>query len=288
MSWGSGPFGITPWGGGDVAGLRLVSADAIRENVIRLQFSDPVYFSRWHDPADASFIDRYTITADPTAIGLDGQPSRPVLPADVQAVFGDPTQIDLWLDRSMSPYGSKYSVSVTKLQSTTGVPLDLASTSAVVDGVRQGFPIITANTLIGNRDIANPQSLGAMQGQASQVSALGTFQYDDTGDVGFDEGFISWKKRVFRRLTTRRGSFRHLPSYGITLPKTIKKLARANLVDGIAAEAEEQIRSEPETISASVQLVPHPETPGLFVFRINAETSFGNISNFDVPVPLTT
>jgi hypothetical protein len=289
MSWGGGPAGSTAWGDGDgavVPSMQLIAGEAVRENVIRLTFSTPVYFSRWHDPRDASFIDRYTVTADTTTTGLDGVPARPVFPADVQPVLGAEDQIDIWLDRPLSSYGAKYRVAVTGLQSSTGLPLDVSAATVVVDGVLQGLPILTPDQLVGNRDIANPQSLSMLGGQPAVIAALGVYQYDDTGDIGIDAGLVSYKKRVFRRLTTRKGAFAHMPGYGVSIPQSIKKLARANLVDGIASDAEDQIRQEPETKSVTVRLVPHPEAPGLFVYRITATTTFGQLQDFDVPVPL--
>jgi len=275
MSWGAGPAGSTPWGDGDggtPAGLALVAADAVRENCIRLTFNNPVYFSRWHDPHDASFINRYTVTEDPTAIGLDHLPSRPVAPAEVRSVFGVPTQIDVWLDRAMSPYGAKYTVGCVGLVDVHGVALDTGFATAVVDGVRQGAPVVDVSNVVGNRDIANPQMTGV-------------YQYDDTGDYGVDEGLASYKKRVFRRLTSRKGTFRHLPGYGVLIPQSVKKLARANLVDGIAADAEDQVRQEPETKDVTVQLVPNPQTPGLYLYRVRADTTLGAV-NLDAPVPV--
>jgi len=133
---------------------------------------------------------------------------------------------------------------------------------------------------LGNRDIANPQ----LPGVGITADQLGHFATDDTGDYGIDQGLASYKKRVFRRLMSKKGSFRHLPGYGVGIPSQVKRLARANLTDSIAADAEDQIRQEPETQSVSVTLTQSDDNPGLFFYRVRAKTSLGD-ANFDVPLP---
>lgn len=288
MSWGFGPYGRTPWGGINnivpppVVYLLLQSAEAIRENVVRLTFDRSIYFSRWNDPADGSFVNRYAIAADPTAIGIDGEPSRPVHVAAVRQVYGYANQVDVWTDRAFSPTGSRYTVTVTGLRSADRtVGLSPLGASATFEGVRQGIPQRTTDGVVGNRDFANPQ----MPGPGIAANALGQFIPDDLGDYGIDQGLVSYKKRVFRRLTTKRGTFRHIPGYGVGIPSASKHLARANLTGSIAADAEDQIRQEPETVSAEVTLIQSAEDPSLFYYRINAKTTLGVVSDYDVPVP---
>ena len=55
--WGGGPYGLTPWGGGGslfTDNLTLVLAIAIRENVCRLTFNEPVTLTGVLDPHDAA------------------------------------------------------------------------------------------------------------------------------------------------------------------------------------------------------------------------------------------
>jgi hypothetical protein len=287
MSWGYGPWGLTPWGGPIAQGgprmIALILAEPVRENVVRLTFDAPVYFSRWHDPPDAAFVDRYRIVEDATAIGLDGNPSRPVAIADVRRVMtSDGSQIDVWLDRALSPTGSAYTISCANLKSADlTLSLDPTKAAWTFSGVHQGLPVLGQDMTVGNRDFANPQ----MPGAGIRESELGQFTVDSLGDYGIDQGLASYKKRVFRRLTTRKGSFRHLPGYGVSIPQSVKKLARANLTDSIAADAEDQIRQEPETQSVSVQLIRSNDDPNLFIYRITAQTSIGQLTDYAVPVP---
>jgi hypothetical protein len=287
MSWGFGPWGVSPWGAAPPPAapvLSLVLAEPIRENCVRLTFDRAVYFSRWHDPPDAAFVDRYSITADPTAIGIDGNPSRPVAVADVTRVAGaDGTQIDVWLDRALSPTGSRYTIAVSNLKSSDLTrTIDPDAASWTFSGVAAGLPVAGADLTLGNRDFANPQ----MPAVGVTADQLGHFTVDDTGDYGIDQGLVSYKKRVFRRLTSRKGAFRHNPGYGVSIPQSAKKLARANLTDSIAADAEDQVRQEPETISVSVVLSQSTEDPSLFFYKVTARTTIGVVSDYAVPVPV--
>jgi len=287
MSWGSQGWGITPWGGvsgTSVTMLSLVSVVAIRENCVQLAFSDDVYFSRWHDPPDASFVSRYAITPLLGSIGDDGQPARPVAPVLVDNVFGDGTLINIWLDRPMSPYAAQYLVTVTDLASVGGAALDPTASSFEVFGVQRGLPAHVTEQLISNRDIANPQTLTALKGLVRDPNLLGRFVVDETGDLGTDQGLVSYKKRVFRRLITQKGRFAHLPNYGTQFLQSVKQLARPQLVHHLATDAEAQIRQEPETADVSVQIVLLDAAQGLYVYRIRASMTAGTAANFDVPV----
>lgn len=284
-SFGSGKFGVTPWGGyafvAPSTQAMLIAAEAIRENVVLLTFTEPMYFSRWLDPGDASQVSHYGISPDMNSVGIDGLPPRAVFPGKVVKPFdSDGTMLELWLDRAMSPTGALYRVTVSNIVAVSGNPL--LTTSATFNGVRQGLPQVVIDAIVGNRDFANPQSTSA--GISLTNNDLGKYHYDSTGDIGIDQGLVSYKKRVFRRLTTRKGAFRHNPSYGVLIPNSVKRLARANLVDSIAADAEDQIRQEPETVKVSVRIVP-ATTPGLYVYRVTAQTTFGDLTH-DVPVPI--
>ena len=110
---------------------------------------------------------------------------------------------------------------------------------------------------------------------------LDKFQADSQGDLAFDEGLTSYRKRVFRRLTTKKGKFAHLPDYGVSVPSSVKQLGRAGVREQLAVDAEVQIKREPETVAVSVAIV---ETqPEIYSYRIRARTSFGKTINFDVP-----
>lgn len=291
MTWGAEEWGVTPWGGAPAfeVELRLVAAESIRENVVRLTFNQAVYFSRWGDPDDGAEIDLYQVIADPTAIGVDGEPSRPVFPVLVEQVVGaGGEQLDLTLDRAMSPWGARYTVVVAELVSAGGLGLEAGYSSAVVDGQQLGRPQPLADLAVGNRDFANPQSLSALLDPlpvTTDVGILGTFPTDETGDYAVDEGLTSYRKRVYRRLTTRKGAFKHLPEYGSIAVASLKHLAQAGVVATLAADAEAQIRQEPETVDVSVRIVQ--VEAGLFRYRVRVQTSL-TAHPFEMDAPVVT
>src|SRR5262249_45593292 len=150
--------------------------------------------------------------------GSDGQPPRPVTAIVVERapVAGSQgAQLDLTLDRSLSPYPARYAVSCTLLRAAaSGAPLAPGSTSLAFDGlaVPPPSPVLADAATVG--DFANPQTVDAISqtGYLPPEAALllGTFPVDGTGDYGLDQGLRSYKKRVVRRLTTMQGAFAHL------------------------------------------------------------------------------
>jgi len=285
VSWGLSMFGSTPWGGGAGATLQLAAAESIRENVVRLTFSEEVYLSGWRDALDGLRREKFSIAVDPATSDFNGVPARAVLLAAIERVPASfNRQIDLVTDRAMSHWPSQYTVRVRDLYAVSGATLDLSATTATVWGQQQGAPPPLADYAVATRDFANPQSardvVGVTPSAASAV--LGTFQVDDTGDYAADRGMASLKKRILRRLTTRKGAFRHLPGYGVGFPGVVKLLSRPGVAAALAADAEDQIRQEPEVQSVSVRLVQ--SVPGLAYFSVKVQTSIGGTLEFDVPL----
>ncbi len=269
--------------GPSVDSFDLVDVLAVRENVLRLTFSSPIYFSSVLDPGDASNADRYAIIPDASSLGSDGQPPRPVLPR--RAELFSSNQVDLWVDRRLSPCPSVYVVQVNGLVADdTFVPLRVITASCF--GLRAGVPAPTPDNAFSNADIANPQTLsGALDPlPLPNDSVLGTLPVDDTGDIAKDEGLASYKKRVLRRLTTRKGKFAHLPDYGTLFVQSVKQLGRSGLLQQLAADAEAQVKQEPETVEASVQIIFFG---GVAFFRVRARCSFGTTVNLLSPVNIT-
>lgn len=276
---GSVPFGSHLTGDGPVDTFALTLVVAIRENVVRVTFDAPPYWTGVLDPLDASKRHRWTIT--PFSGEDEDGPCRPVFVARVDRVLDDPLSLDLKLDRVMSGYPCLYKLEVEGVVSTTFA--ELLTANAVYLGVRapRGRPI--PDLLVASRDIANPQTIDALFDPVPNPTQLKLGQYviDDTGDVGFDEGTPSYKKRVIRRLTTRKGRFAHLPDYGVTYLDHVKALARPAVLQQLAAEAEEQIRAEPETVACRVVI---EQRGSIAYFRIRASTTAG-VAEFAVKVP---
>lgn len=289
--WGITPWGAGGWGGAGGGGpLRLQRALAIRENVVRLYFDQAVRFTGLLDPKDASNRRRYDVQAIAGTVGIDGLPARPVFPAFVAVApveLAGGSQIDLTVDRFFSPVGSRYRVSVNNLVTLGGIGLESGHTSSEFDGLQFGLPVMSMDTAVARRDIANPQTLAALQMAAdgADPELLASFPVDETGDYAVDQGIISYKKRVFRRLTTRKGRFLHLLGYGVGIPSQIKELSRSSTRQLLAADAEEQIKLEPETLDAQVRIVRDENAVGLFRMRVRCRVSLRDQPvDMDLPV----
>lgn len=253
--FGSGSFGVTPWGGAISTDLRVLNVVAIKENVFRITFSEPPIFTGVLDTKDASSVKRYSVTAISTTTGMDGLPARKVLPAEISLAGGGGTEIDLTTDRPMSPYPARYLVAVNGVfSSSSGLPINSCFTSFPVYGVYRKLHTQLPELAVPGRDIANPWTLAA---QLDPVPILGNAQLgiipiDDSGDYAFDEGVISLKKRILRRLVTKKGAFIFMPSYGVGIIEKLKKLNSAAARSDVAAEAQSQIQQEPDVERCSV------------------------------------
>lgn len=291
-AWGAGAgWGLTGWGGGDAGdALQLLLALAIRENVVRLYFNTPPRFTELLDPSDAANPARYAVTPLDGTFGADELPTRAVSPALIAQVV-EPgaagTQIDVTVDRPFSPYPGRYRVSTNQLVTAAGgALLDEAYSSTVFDAVARGLLPPLPSLVMGRRDIANPQVLAAFTSAATDDEAaalLATFVVDETGDYATDQGEASYRKRVFRRLTTRKGRFAHLPTYGVGVPGAVKQIGRAGVREALAAEAEAQIRLEPETRDVQVTIERSLDRPELTILRVRARTIAGETMDMNVP-----
>lgn len=282
MGWGGSGgtelgWGALEWGTGDT--LQLLSAEAIRENVVRLTFTVPIKFTKILDPNDASDPEHYTIAAVAGSMGLDSKPVRNVAIASVELFT--PNIVDVTLDRPMSPYPCQYTIAASGIVALeTGEALDPGTASITFFAVYRGIPPNTPSAAVPRRDIANPSlASSAISGEVTTDAQLGVFVVDETGDYAADQGITSWRKRVFRRILSEENGFAHLPGYGVGLLSQVKQLGRPAIQGSIAAKAEDQIRQEPETVSVSVTFEQDDRALNLFRMRVQAKSNTGEEVN---------
>lgn len=278
MSYGGGAWGATPWGdglGGTGAALELVSVIATRENVFRATFTLPVYFTGLLDPKDSGYVARYKVdVVDST--GIDGSATWPVTPVRVDAVADDPYSVDIVLDRPMTPWPSRYLITLNGIWDSTQTLMLPLGTQTVATGVHQNIEPASSLEAPQARDFANPQTRSAALDLADPDDPrnLAALPIDDTGDIAFDEGTISLKKRLLRRLFTKRGGFAHLPDYGVDVMSYGKRLGTGSIRAQLAADAEQQLGSEPE-IAKVVVRVQLTDSPGIYRLDVLARTRQG-------------
>jgi hypothetical protein len=276
-----------PWGGGSTAAIDLLAALAVRENVVRLSFSAPVYYSGLLDSPDASRVDKFTVAVVAGTVGMDGSAVRAVtvvysqLPGEIDGLSAAQVGyfLDLVLDRPMTPHPALYLASVAGVFSSD--LSDEVSASVQVPAVFRKLAVPQADVPRLSRDFANAQA-GVIASDGDPLN-LGTLRVDDTGDYAFDEGLTNFRKRAIRRLVTRKGGFAHLPTYGVGVPYEGKRLATSAVLSRLAADAEAQIGLEPEAAAVRVRPVVDPSVPGLVRFPVVIKPKVGKPQAFDVP-----
>jgi hypothetical protein len=269
-----------PWGDATPA-LSVHDALALRENVVRLRFTHAVYFSGLLDVGDASDPARYAVAVVEGTFGLDGDRVRPVRVASVAQDAVDGRVIYLTLDRPMTPYPSEYVASAAGLFELDLVTAIEAPLSAQLFGVFKEVVTPDVQMPVLSRDIANPQVLMPALPNPQNASQLGVFVVDDTGDYATDEGLLSLKKRIWRRIQTRKGGFLHLgKGYGAGVLERVKKLALASQLQAMSADLEQQIAQEPEVQRAQVNARLDKAAAGLVRLDILVRTRGGKSVQF--------
>jgi phage baseplate assembly protein W len=112
----------------------------------------------------------------------------------------------------------------------------------------------TATTVSQARNRATDRKRGdvAMSLPGMGRFYLGTYAADGRGDYALSGGLETLRKRMIRRLTVPRGSFVHLPSYGIGIEKFKGRNVTDNLKTTMAEDVREQMLKEPEIESVDV------------------------------------
>ena len=282
--WGSGAWGSTPWGSGEDA-PRLLSATAVRENLVRLTFDSAVLYDRTGSPRDGSRRALYAVTPVAGTVGFDDEAARPVLVGRVDRGGSGGTALDLWLDRALTHYPARYLAVAHGVYGASGVPIDPSATSASFLGVRAGkVPQDAASGAVAiGADIALPQTEAAALAARASGALLGSYAVDATGDFAFDQGVQSLIKRILRRLFAEPGAYAHLgPTYGAGLRSLAKKLATPNARAELQRLAAQQAKAEPEVADASATL--RQVAPNAWELRLAVRTRFSQEFAFATPL----
>ena len=289
MGWGLTPWGAGQWGLGGAETLQLLQALAIRDNVVRLWFNEAPIFTGVLDPHDASSADRYVIVPIAGTM-IDHTNPRPVTPIIIERV-AEPLALgrilDVTVDRHFDGYPGSYRISVNRLVSAeSGVWLDPVMASIEFYGAEQVDILRARDLAMPTRDIANPQTLAALLDPlpVTTVGTLGSIPTNIDGDYAYDEGITGYKKRLWRRITSRKNRFAHLPGYGVGLPSKLKQLGKSSVRFALAADIRSQVLEEPESIAASVSIIPDPNAAGLYRIRMRVQSTISNDPiNIDEP-----
>lgn len=223
-------------------------------NTVDVEFSDAIRYLDPADPRDTMHLEAYTVTG-------------PAAPARlVQAVTKvDDETIRLWFDGDLVP-GEAYTIAFSGLYSAIGAALPPTSGSFVAFGPDR-VPLPLVKQPAGRFDIRNPQA----PSDAPQNEPLGTVVIDDSGDLGIETGRPYLRKRILRRLSTRKGTMFHEPAYGLELKQG--GLYRPAELRALQLDVEAQVRQERDVVAARASV--RELVPGVVYLSLKVRDNLG-------------
>lgn len=225
-------------------------------NTVDVEFSEAIRYLDPSDPRDTLYRAAYTVTG-------------PASPARVlqSVTIVDDTTIRLWFDGDLV-VGESYTISITGLVSVAGfglTPDPTTGTFIAYGPDRHPVPLIQQTS--GRFDVRNPQATR----DAPEGSALGTFVVDADGDIGIETGRPYLRKRIFRRLATRKGEMFHEPNYGLSLKD--KGLYRPAELRALQMDVEAQVRAEPNVKACRASVSEY--APGVVYVALKVQDDLG-------------
>lgn len=210
------------------------------------------------DPADSLNLSNYTVTG----------PVSPLIERLIQSAqyLGDNT-VRIYFDGPLVP-DEFYTITVFNVESIEGTAISPSgSAGSFVAFDADSDPIPLERQPSNRYDIRNPQT----ERDAPQGEPLGTFVFDDDGDLGKETKRRYLRKRVWRRIGTKKGGFFHMSNYGLRLDD--KKTYNVSRLRRLISEIESQVTEERDVISAraSVQQL----APGVILVKLRIHDIFG-------------
>lgn len=238
-SWGvDALWGLDTWGGATL-GISLVSAFPITTHQVRVALSSEPSHAGNGQPGDALNSRTWSVVRNDTN-----------LPFNILGVAEvNPTTYDLLTYEALGPFSVPHVVSTSNLLALTGETVTAPESitfPGLVDKAIATPQALAATRRFGVRDVANPPF-------PVSGSVAGALVITPQGDYALDEGPESARKRIYRRLFTRKGEFWHLKDYGLGVAE--KEPVPGNLVV-FQAEVERQLLQEDDfaTVSAAVMV----------------------------------
>jgi hypothetical protein len=211
-----------------------------------------------NDPGDATNPDNYDVTGP--------------IPPDrlIQWIewLGENT-VEIFFDGELEP-DSIYQIDISGIETESGAILNppLVSSSFTAFGAKSAPVALQKQTEA--YDIRNPQT----ESDAPQGAPLASFVIQ-SGDLDVETGKRYLRKRIWRRLGTRRGAMFHLPDYGLSVDE--KTLATPTALRRLQTEIEEQISAEQDV--KGVRAIVSQLTDGAFYVKISVISRFGSFED---------
>jgi hypothetical protein len=267
--FGSGPFGSMAFGSG--GGVSIAAAIQLTRNSIRLNISGPVRVFNPGDVGDALYDRGYTLEAYNVPLGAP----RAHVPRVIFVERVSDSAVTIYTDAPLDGPGVVYRLIGSR--EVFGA-VNVSARSALFRTFGDSPLVREERARSRSFDLANTQSAAAGPGEEQQ---LGTLVTDADGDFKNDAGLDNLKKRVIRRVTTRRGSYQHAPAYGLSVP--LKGLATPAALRNLQQQALQQLALEPGVTAVRVS-VTEP-SPGVVMLGIEVDAQ-GMSFGVDVELPL--
>lgn len=252
---------------GDGGPLYVVRALAVGGRTVRVVFDEAPVFRSPGGLADAMNPSNFVfsvvsgVATAPTATGvlpnLVEGPARGV-GNGTDPLAADERGVDVGVDRALIS-GITYRVTAQSIQSGFGGDLD--------DPLSADFPGVVPLQVVPPRVTGKPSTNVDLFNRPFD----GTWTVDDSGDIATQDAESGYKKRILRRLTTSLNAFSFLKGYGLGVK--LKEVGSLRQVAALKAEAEAQIKLEPET--AAVQVTTSLTGEGVLTVFVRARTRPG-------------
>ena len=258
VGFGSSPYGISSYGG-VLGSISVAAAWAISTHGVRVELTSEPQHADPFDPGDALNVATWMV--EPI-----GYAARTV----IGATMHDDQTVDLTLLEALENHSIPHQVSALGLLGFGGIPATNPLTASFVGIVQTLDPVEVASAEgYRDRDLANPPFQAGRRGAGGSAMIIGP-----DGDYDTEAGVALYRKLLVRRLSTPRGSIRHLPRYGIGLQEK-EPVASAGDLAALSADIEAQARQEPDIVAATARLLMDPS--GVLVVWLDARPRNGAV-----------
>ena len=263
--FGASPWGSGPWGGA-TAPFDLLSAYAHTAQSIRLTFSSPPRAEGDTLAIDGLTRASYTLTST-------GAHPAPTIPKILKVRAIDAVTLELVLAGELDGAATRYRVDVAAvMQNASGHVIGIRTRS--FDGVT------TPRTAVGS---GGSDAL-AYPDLVDFASVAGAWQATPEGDYALSSGEVTLHKLILRRLTTPRGAFVRLTTYGAGLAQSAT--AKRATILALEGEAKRQVLREPEIKDCATKVTLY-QGRGVLYVEVSYTLQSGVTGSVSVPVDLT-
>lgn len=259
MGYGLGPYGFGPYG--DVIAsttISVLAAWATSTHGVRVLLTGEPLHSDQFATGDALNSLTWSV------VDVSGSRTLTV----VAATMNDSTSLDLVTLEPLGDHLANHTVTAVGLLSIDVLALTSPDSASFVGVVQSVDPVDVTQGDFRDRDLANPPF-----SSARTFGAGGTLVISSDGDFETDTGQTLTRKLIVRRLSTKRGSFRHLPNYGISEIFEKEPLSGGQLITALR-DIEDQCLQEPDVTNAVAQGTL--DRQGILIIKLSVTSATGS------------